>query len=224
MVAGLFLAASQSKASNLLNDPGFESDPGGQHVAAGWTYFAPPTLPVTTKDYWVVNQSSAGGNFPPHSGVQFWKEWGALYSGTVSNVAGIYQTYNSSPGSIYQASGWMAAAQGDLLGADCSTWVQVEFLDSSSNLLALYKSAPFNRSVASSTNWFFYSVTNVCDLSQPVNIGDPYFTTYAVTGSVSQLVAPATVLRRGCRCASACLTTTPPQARASPEPATEQVR
>ncbi len=191
VAAGLLLAASPAQASNLLADPGFESDPGGQHVAAGWTYFAPPTLPPTTKDYWVVNQSSSGGSFPPHSGIQFWKEWGALYSGTVSNVAGLSQTFNSSPGSIYQANGWMATAQGDLLGADCYTWLQVEFLDSSSNLLALYKSAPFNRNVASSTNWYPYSVTNACDLTQPIATGDPYFNTYAVTGSVSQLVAPA---------------------------------
>jgi hypothetical protein len=38
--------------------------------------------------------------------------------------------------------------------------------------------------------WFPYSVTNACDLTSPVPTGDPYFTTYAVTGSVSQLAAP----------------------------------
>src|SRR5207247_10622818 len=32
--------------------------------------------------------------------------------------------------------------------------------------------------------------TNACDLSSSVPSGDPYFSTYAVTGSVSQLVAP----------------------------------
>ena len=39
--------------------------------------------------------------------------------------------------------------------------------------------------------WLQYQVTNACDLTQPVATGDPNFTTYAETGSVSQLVAPS---------------------------------
>jgi hypothetical protein len=39
--------------------------------------------------------------------------------------------------------------------------------------------------------WIQYQVTNVCDLTQQILLGDPTFNTYAVTGSVSQLVAPA---------------------------------
>jgi hypothetical protein len=75
------------------------------------------------------------------------------------------------------------------LGADCLTWIEVAFLGASSNVLALYKSPNFSASVGLDA-WFPYSLTDACDLSQPVSIGDPYFTTYAVTGSVSQLVAP----------------------------------
>src|SRR5262249_44400991 len=48
----------------------------------------------------------------------------------------------------------------------------------------------FNAAVGSDT-WFQYQVTNACNPAQPVSLGDPYFTAYAVTGSVSQLVAPA---------------------------------
>lgn len=39
--------------------------------------------------------------------------------------------------------------------------------------------------------WFQFQVTNACDLSSPVATGDPNFTNYAVTGAVTQLVAPA---------------------------------
>ena len=78
-----------------------------------------------------------------HSGSYYWKEWGALYSGT-NNVAGIYQTLSSTPGSIYQASGWFYINSGDApSSANAIIWLQVEFLDSSSNLLALYKSGNF---------------------------------------------------------------------------------
>jgi hypothetical protein len=107
-------------------------------------------------------------------------------------VAGIYQTFGSSPGSIYQASGWFNSSinDGGGLGSDCVTWIQVEFLNASANVLALYKSGNFSASVGLNT-WFPYSVMNACDLTSPVSTGDPYFTTYAVTGSVSQLVAPS---------------------------------
>src|SRR5207253_9875483 len=116
--------------------------------------------------------------------------WGALYDPTVTNVAGIYQDFSSAQGSIYQGSGWFYIRSNDVLGPDCYVWIELSFLGSSSNLLALYKSANFNAAVGLST-WFQYQITNACDISQPVSVGDPYFTTYAITGSVSQIVAPA---------------------------------
>ena len=119
-----------------------------------------------------------------------YKEWWA--NGIPTNVAGIYQTFGSAPGSIYQASGWLGSksCDGGGLGSGDFTWIQVEFLDASTNVLALYKSALFSASVGLDT-WFQFQVTNACDLTQPVATGDPNFTTYAETGSVSQLVAPS---------------------------------
>lgn len=128
--------------------------------------------------------------FPAHSGSYNWKEWWA--TGIPTNVAGIYQTLGCAPGSIFQASGWLASksCDGGGLGSGDFTWIQVEFLDVNTNILALYKSALFSASVGLDT-WFQYQVTNACDLTQPVATGDPNFTTYAETGSVSQLVAPS---------------------------------
>jgi len=189
LAAALMLAAGPAQASNLLVNPGFETPPPGQTVASGWAYFAPPTLSPTTHDYWVANQSTGNG-MPANSGTFFWKQWGALYAAPpINNVAGIYQTFSCAPGSTYQASGWLSTSSTDPLGADCVTWIEVAFLGASSNVLALYKSPNFSSSVGLDT-WFPYSVTNACDLSSPVSTGDPYFTTYAVTGSVSQLVSP----------------------------------
>ena len=186
--------------ANQLANPGFEQSPPGQTVPTSWTYFAPPTLPSGTKHYWVVDTNSVGcSHMAPNSGTFFWKEWGAVDEIT-NNVAGIYQTLGSSPGSTYQASGWMATSSCDQLGADCVTWLQVEFLNASTNKIALYKSAPFSANVGADS-WFQFPVTNACDLTQPVSTGDPFFTTYAITGHVSQLVAPAgttTVLYRYC--------------------------
>ena len=197
LVAGLVLATGPAQAGNgnLLVNPGFETPPSG-HVpystpppATSWTYFSPPEPSNYFGDYWVQQLQR---NVPPVSGTYYWNQWNALYANPpTNNVAGIYQTFSSTPGSTYQASGWFSSASldGGGLGADCVAWIQVEFLGANTNVLALYKSDNFSASVGLDT-WFQYQVTNACDLTQPVATGDPYFTTYAVTGSVSQLVAP----------------------------------
>lgn len=180
--AACLLAAMPARAANLLVNPGFEQN-SGHNIPIGWTRFAPASA-QPFGNYWIESRLAA------HSGTYYWKQWGASYlPAPTNNVAGIYQTFNSAPGSTYQASGWFYTSSSDLLGADCYTWIEVAFLDSSSNMIALYKSANFS-AASGADAWIDYPVTNACDLSQPVSTGDPFFTTYAVTGSVSQLVAP----------------------------------
>ena len=195
LAAALVLAASPVQAANLLINPGFETPPSGHApygttVATGWTYYSPPVPANYFGDYWV--QPGVAHGVPANSGSCYWNQWGAIYATPpTNNVAGIFQTFSSAPGSAYQASGWISAASLDAggLGADCFAWIQVEFLGANTNILAIYKSANYSASAGYDT-WFQYPVTNACDLTQPVSIGDPYFTTYAVTGTVSQLVAP----------------------------------
>ena len=180
LAAALLLTAKPAQAANLLLNPSFEQN-SGRNVPTAWTRFAPPTAQVPP-NLWIE------GNVAPQQGLLYFKEWGACYNGT-NNAAGIYQDFSSAPGSTYQASGWFFTRGSDVLGTDCYVWIEVLFLGSSSNLLALYKSDSFAASVGTD-NWFQYQVTHACDISSPVSIGDPYFNTYAVTGSVSQLVAP----------------------------------
>jgi len=190
------LAGNFAHAGNLLVNPGFEAAPSGNKIPIGWTYFRPPASsfsipPGGTNHYWIE-----GSEATPHTGSFYWKEWGAAYDGPpTNNVGGIYQEFGSSAGSVYQASGWFYTNPGDEIGKPGFTtyaWIDVSFLDASSNLLALFTSAPFSESVdPDSTDWYQFQVTNACDLSSPVGTGDPYFPyTYAVSGSVSQLVAP----------------------------------
>jgi hypothetical protein len=189
----LFFAfsADLSRAANLLVNPGFEASNGhvtytnGVQPALGWNYFSPPEPATYFGDYWVESKPS-----PAHSGTFYWKEWGALYNPGVSNVAGIYQDFSSAPSSVFQGSAWFYTSSADVMGADCATWVQVEFLGAATNLLALYRSEKFTAALGTDT-WFLFPITNACDVSAPVSVGDPYFTTYSVTGAVSQLVAPA---------------------------------
>ena len=170
ILAACLMLASQAKAVNLLLNPGFETAPSGHVVygkppATSWTYYTPPLKAGYFGDYWVQSVSTDHG-LASHSGTFYWNQWGALYANPpTNNVAGIYQTFNSSPGSTYQASGWIASASGDAggLGADNSAWIQVEFLDARTNVLALYKSDSFSASVGLDT-WFLYSVTNACSI------------------------------------------------------------
>ncbi len=185
LAAGSLLLAGPTRANNLLVNPSFEAN-SGHSVATGWTYFSPPAPPNYFGDYWVEN------NVPAHDGTLYWKQWGALYlPAPTNNVAGIFQEFSSAPGSGYQASGWFytSSSGNELLGADCRLWLEVLFLNGSGQTLALYKSEDFTASIGSDA-WYQYQVTQACDLGSPVASGDPYFTTYAVTGTVSQVVSP----------------------------------
>ena len=179
LTAVLMLAVCPAQAANLLVNPGFESS-SGHVVPVGWTRFA-PTNAQPAGNYWV--------EAPAHSGAVGWKQWGAAYAAGQTNVAGVSQSFGSAPGSVYQASGWMYTKSGDTLGEDCMTWVEVSFLDASSNLLALYKSDNFTAAAGTAT-WLEYPVALACDISAPLPPGDLNYPTYAVTGTVSQIVAP----------------------------------
>jgi hypothetical protein len=178
----LLLTARPAQAVNLLVNPSFELN-SGHVIPSGWTRFAPPTAQP-------YGNYATEGNVANQSGLQHFKEWGACYNGT-NNAAGIYQDLSSAAGSIYQASGWFYtySQDGGGLGADCYVWVEVQFLGSTSNLLALYKSDNYSAGVGMD-QWFQYQIDKACDVSSPVSIGDPFFNTYAVTGSVAQLTAP----------------------------------
>jgi hypothetical protein len=195
LAATLALAASAAQAGNILVNTNFGEN-SGQAVATGWTYFKPPTVPASTKDYWIGGYPTGGFYATPLSGTQYWKEWGAGYfQAPTNNVAGVYQEFSSTPGSVYEASGWFYTSSSDGGGLGSPTfasyvWIDVSFLDASGKLLALYTSGDFSASVGMDS-WFQFQVTNACDLSSPVATGDPFFTNYAVSGPVTQLVAPA---------------------------------
>jgi hypothetical protein len=188
LAAALALAAHPAQAvTNILVNPCFGENSGNQ-VPTGWTLFLPPEPGnLHTNDYWIE-----GDEATPICGNLYWKEWGAGYfQPPTNNVSGIYQEFGSSPGSVYQASGWFYTKPSDsIAGTGNYAWIDVSFLDAGGNVLALYTSADFDGSEGTG-QWFQYQVTNACDLSSPVATGDPYFTNYAVTGAVTQMVAPA---------------------------------
>ena len=189
--AGLFaflLCGHLALGGNLLINPSFEAN-SGNVVAAGWTYFMPPNG-GTPGSFWC---DTAWAN--AHTGNLYWKQWGIYWDATRTNVAGIYQQFNSAPGSTYTADGWFYTKndlqQNDQMGPNNKAWLEVSFRNASGQVLALYKSDDFTTATGVST-WFDLQVTNVCNLGQPIPSGDTNsaYLYYAVTGAVSQLVAP----------------------------------
>ncbi len=179
-LVGALLSPGFAQGANLLVNPSFEAN-SGRNVPTGWTRFAPPTA-QSPPNLWIEAQVT------PQAGSLYFKEWGACYGAQLTNVAGIYQDFSSAAGSVYQASGWFYTRSTDLLGPDCYVWIEVLFLGANGNVLAGYKSDNFTS--AGPDSWIQYQVNNAYDVSQPISINDPYFTTYVVTGTVSQITAP----------------------------------
>jgi len=169
------LAAAQS--TNLLRNPGFESDPPGQSQSfPGWTIYGLAYGPNLDTSVW--SQSGAAA----HSGGTYVKVSPDLTTYKV-NCSGLYQDYMSGPGAAYAASGWVYAPSANLLAGQNSAWLEVTFRDAKASVLALHRSALVTNIAGGGfplNTWVNLPVTNACDPA-----------TMAATGAVSELVAPA---------------------------------
>ena len=175
LAAGLALAACPAQALNLLQNPGFEVN-SGHFIPTSWTRFAPPTAAIYQPfgNYWVEVSGVINGNLVnAHSGNAIGRN-GALLTTVQTTWRESIRPSAALRAQPIRPAGGSSSTAVTSLGRDCYIWLQVEFLDSSTNLLALYKSANFNTNVGFNT-WFQYQVTNACDLTQPVSTGDPYF-------------------------------------------------
>jgi beta-glucanase (GH16 family) len=144
---------------NVLTNAGFELN-----GLAGWTRYGANT--------YLASSPTA----PVRSGTNSFKVFGQ-FSGP-DNYSGLYQDTVSQPGLNYTAGGWGFTPTGDVLGGANTAWVEVSFRDSSSTILALYRSAVMNAASPPGT-WLSLAVTNQFDP-----------TTFAPVGVVTQLVAP----------------------------------
>ena len=165
----LFALATPLMASNVLTNPGFESNPPGQNQnLVGWTAYG-------SNNY---NQTGADAR----SGTNYFK----VYQGFTSSVnySGIYQDYISGPGATYAADGWAKTISTDTLAGQNVAWIEVTFRDGSANVLALYRSSVIStNAILAGTfpknTWINLPVTNQYNPN-----------TYAITNTTATLVAP----------------------------------
>lgn len=174
IAACILASGSSSFATDLLTNPGFESDPQGQ---------------TTTIIAWNTYSGSSGNVFSEtsaaiaHSGTNYLKVYQA-FTGSV-NSNGISQDNLSGPGAVYSANGWAYTLSTDTLAGQNVAWIEVTFRDTSANVLALYRSAQITTNAivtrAFPTNtWVNLPVTNQYNPSTGV-----------ITNHTASLIAPA---------------------------------
>lgn len=149
-------------SGNVLPNPGFEL--GG---LASWnTYGA---------DF--NTQLGHSNSLPVHSGSNVFKLFGQFTGG--ENYSGVFRDTPAVPGATFTADGWALTPNGDSIAAGNTAWIEVSFRNAAENILAMYRTAIINSSTPAGV-WLNLAVTNQLNLSS-----------YAVTGSVTHLVAPA---------------------------------
>jgi beta-glucanase (GH16 family) len=181
IAVSLAIFANTSFASNVLTNPGFETDD-----LTGWTAFGNS----------IGNVLVEGSEATPHGGSFYLKTYGQFIGAT--NYSGVYQETPCSPGVTYSADGWaytLSADGGGIHGQD-TIWVEVSFRDASDNALALYRSAlvtsnnlaHYAGTPTGLNTWFDLQITNEWSFNDPA---DQVQNTGTVTNTVSSLVAPA---------------------------------
>lgn len=192
MGAGLALAAQSVQAANVIQNPGFEADSSYGYFGSGtiqnppgnWQWGSPGN-----GGYWVQAAASTGDN-NPHSGNNFFKEWGAYQTGVqTTNI--FYQDNSCAVGATFTGDFWQGSESTAFGNPGRFCFAYVSFLDSGGNILALYSAPYYNGNYVTNAggwtdntgtyiNWFHFYVTNQNDVVSG-----------AVTGQVSTLTAPA---------------------------------
>lgn len=164
---GLIVATTPLQATNVLSNPGFESDASGQSQnLIGWTWYGQP---------WGNTLNETGAD--ARSGSNFFKVFQG-FTGSL-NYNGVYQDYISGPGATYTADGWAKMLSTDALAGQNVAWVEVSFRDANSAMLALYRSSTITTNNFPKNTWINLPVTNQYNPN-----------TYSLTNTAKTLIAP----------------------------------
>jgi hypothetical protein len=160
------LAVAQT---NLLVDPGFESDTFSLTPTAGWVAFNGADM-QNINDYYYLSSTPVtvvGGS----NCLQ-------IYSGGPGSYNGAYQDRPASPGQVYTASAWFLTPTEDPISGSNVCYLEVQFRDAGDNPLVQYATGFVDTNFPNST-W---------TMLVPTNIHAGNFTT--PLGTASYMVAP----------------------------------
>ena len=161
-----------------LQNPGFESN-----QLAPWVGYSQSGVNdqggfIESTNHFYFNGGNPGGDpVQTHSGSFVSKVFGDFTG--VENYNGFHQTLPASAGTRWTASGWALSHAQDLLTGNNSAWLEVSFRNAADEVLSLYRSDTLNAGQFTPSEWIELPIENQYD---PM--------TYALVGSVSELVAP----------------------------------
>jgi hypothetical protein len=123
--------AFASAQTNWLANPGFEAG------TASWVNMPPWTWNGPSFGYQDTNQfvyTSTTKKVTVHGGTNAFKIWG--YFQSYATAPGAMQTFRASPGSTWAASGWAATQTPDNMTSTDTSYLEVQFLDATTNIIA----------------------------------------------------------------------------------------
>jgi hypothetical protein len=133
IAAVLVLSVGSAPAqTNWLANPGFESG------TTSWVNMPPW---VWNGASWAVQNTNQLVNSSPtvkvtvHGGTNAFKIWG--YYATYTTTPGAMQTFPAAPGSTWAASGWASTQTPDNMTSTETSYIEVQFLDATTNLITL---------------------------------------------------------------------------------------
>ena len=151
----------------LLKTPNVLSNGGFEFGASGWTPYG-----ASWTNFSFNTDASVALN-----GTNYFKVYGQFNN--AQNFSGVFQDRACSAGSSFTGEGGAFTLSSDAIAAGNTAWIEVTFRDAATNILALYRSAVLDSTMASGT-WLDLPITNQYDPG-----------TYAKTGTVTNLSAPA---------------------------------
>ena len=176
--AVIFSGGAARASTNVLINPGFETG-----SVSGWTPYGSAFVESTNNTYFNGGNPVGASNVLTHSGTFTFKTFGS-FNGVANNTNGVFQDVLTGPGSVWSATGFGLSHVQDFIGGENLAWLQVSFVDSGNNVLAMYRSIFIDPTVTPSI-WNELDVTNQVD---PNSIGN-------VLNTVSTFSAPAGTVR-----------------------------
>jgi hypothetical protein len=157
-LAALILSGTAAEAAtNVLNNPGFETGSISSWTGVGACYNPPGAFVESTNS--IVYQGTS--HVITHSAQFAGKTFGGFCSAAGTRPS-IYQEVGTGADSVWSADGWASTQTPDNIAGGNQFWFEVSFRDAGNTVLGLYRSSVIDNTTATGT-YFDLQVTNQID-------------------------------------------------------------
>jgi Immunoglobulin domain/Immunoglobulin I-set domain len=163
-IAVLASSATLTYAQNVLVNSGFESGATNWVNMPPWLWNGPSFGTQTTNDYVYSVPQQTVKKVTIHGGTTAFKIWG--YFQSYAETVGAMQTFPCSPGSSWAAAGWASTQTPDNMTAAETSYIEVQFLDATTNVILGFDNTSPTMTAASPVNtWSYFEVVDQLSMS-----------------------------------------------------------